>query len=105
MKKSLSILFLIVTLAVIAYFETDDIEFERQTTIPIGVDRTVPVNGQSEEMETSLNPVLEYHLESTDLDDGYIVETYREYEVYKDKKGNVIEAIPTANYEYLRYKK
>jgi hypothetical protein len=36
--------------------------------------------------------------------DGYVVETYREYEIYKDESGNVEEMIPTSNYHYIRYK-
>jgi hypothetical protein len=36
--------------------------------------------------------------------DGYLVETYREYEMYKDRKGNVKDEIPTSNYDYIRYK-
>lgn len=34
---------------------------------------------------------------------GYIVETYQEYEVYKDEKGNVTEEVPTSKIETLRY--
>ncbi|GLY10916.1 hypothetical protein ACP2W0_09715 [Pseudobacillus badius] len=35
----------------------------------------------------------------------YIVETYREYEVYTDGQGNVKESVPTSNYNYIRYRK
>jgi hypothetical protein len=37
--------------------------------------------------------------------DGYIVETYREYEVYKDKDGNIFKQVPTSNFDYIKYKK
>jgi hypothetical protein len=33
----------------------------------------------------------------------YIVETYREYEVYKDKDGNVTKKVPTSQYDELKY--
>ncbi len=47
---------------------------------------------------------LEYILESKEEVDGYVVETYREHEIYKDATGNVIKSVPTSNYEYLKYK-
>jgi hypothetical protein len=34
---------------------------------------------------------------------GYIVETYREYEVYKDAEGNVTKEVPTSQYDELKY--
>jgi hypothetical protein len=52
-------------------------------------------------------PELEY-LHEKDKDEeveGYIVETYREYEIYKDQDGNIIKQVPTSNFNYLRYKK
>jgi hypothetical protein len=41
---------------------------------------------------------------SQDEVNGYIVETYREYEVYKNESGEVVKEVPTANYDYIRYK-
>ncbi|EFV74610.1 hypothetical protein HMPREF1013_05162 [Bacillus sp. 2_A_57_CT2] len=55
----------------------------------------------------SIIPELEYLYEK-DKDkevDGYIVETYREYEIYKDEEGNIIKQVPTSNFNYLKYKK
>jgi hypothetical protein len=49
-------------------------------------------------------PIQPYIFENKKEVDGYIVETYREYEIYKDKNGNTIERVPTANYDYFRYK-
>lgn len=52
-------------------------------------------------------PELEY-LHEKDKDeevDGYIVETYREYEIYKDQDGNIIKQVPTSNFNYIKYKK
>ena len=52
-------------------------------------------------------PELEYLYEK-DQDkevDGYIVETYREYEIYKDKDVNILNQVPTSNFNYLKYKK
>jgi hypothetical protein len=51
-------------------------------------------------------PEFEYlHEEALDKEvDGYIVETYKEYEIHRDQAGNIIKQIPTSNYEYLRYR-
>lgn len=34
---------------------------------------------------------------------GYLVETYREYDVYKDAEGNIIKEVPTSHYDELKY--
>jgi len=60
----------------------------------------------SEDVLELIVPELEY-IHEVDQDeevDGYIVETYREYEVYKDKDGNIIKQVPTSNFDYIRYK-
>ncbi len=44
-------------------------------------------------------------LESKSEVDDDIVETYPEYEIYKDENGQVVKKVPTSKYEYLRYKK
>lgn len=49
--------------------------------------------------------VLEMILEDVAEVDGYIVETYREYEIYKNKEGQVVNKVPTVNYDYIRYYK
>ncbi len=35
--------------------------------------------------------------------DGYIVETYQEIEVFRDKDGNVTKKVPTSQYDELKY--
>jgi len=57
----------------------------------------------STEEETVPYTSLEYHLEDREQVDGYIVETYREYEIYENENGVVVEREPTSNYDYLRY--
>lgn len=49
-------------------------------------------------------PDLEEKLIKTKKEDGYITETYREYEVYKDKNGKVIKSVPTSKMDTLFYK-
>jgi hypothetical protein len=60
---------------------------------------------ETEEDETeSIVPMLEYILENTEEVDGYLVETYREYEFYLDKNGKVIKKVPTNHFDFIRYK-
>ncbi|NHM31035.1 hypothetical protein [Neobacillus terrae] len=54
--------------------------------------------------EPSQVPVFEEKLESRKEIGGYIVETYREYEVYKDKDGNILKSTPTSKTDTLKYK-
>ena len=60
----------------------------------------------NEEILDVILPEFEYvHEKDKDKEvDGYIVETYREYEVHRDQNGNIIKQMPTSNYEYVRYK-
>jgi hypothetical protein len=56
--------------------------------------------------DTLLIPAnLKYILEEKNEVDGYIIETYREYEIYIDENGSVIKQIPTSNFEYIKYKR
>ncbi|MGV2941437.1 hypothetical protein AB5I83_17675 [Mesobacillus sp. LC4] len=61
---------------------------------------------QNEEILDAILPEFEYvHEKDKDKEvDGYIVETYREYEVHRDQNGTILKQIPTSNYEYVRYK-
>lgn len=63
-----------------------------------------PVMAQPVEVEQSSDvPELEEKLVNTKRVDGYIVETYEEFEVYKDKDGNVIKSEPTGKTDSIRY--
>lgn len=48
---------------------------------------------------------LEYQLEEIREKDGYTIEVYREYEIYRDDNGTIVKMIPTDHYNYLRYEK
>lgn len=48
-------------------------------------------------------PDLVEKLEKVEKVDGYFVETYQEYEVYKDEDGKVKQEIPTDHTETLKY--
>jgi hypothetical protein len=99
-KTFTSVLFLVAALGFAAYLDSpysfinEDYAYSTDQ----------PVMAQPVEVEPSSDiPVLEEKLEKVERVDGYIVETYQEYEVYKDKDGNVIKSEPTGKIETLQY--
>jgi hypothetical protein len=108
LKKIAPILFIIATIAIIGYFDSAQfVEKEDAiTSFPVPTEETASANASSDQdsQEPYQHPFLETKLVDVTEDDGYVVEVYREYEVYKDKEGNIIERKPTENYQYLRYK-
>ncbi|MCQ6276826.1 hypothetical protein JMM81_18235 [Bacillus sp. V3B] len=81
-----------------------DAEAQGSEPIAIEEETNVTIDEESEEVAAQ-NYSLDMVLEETTEIDGYIVETYREYEIYKDNKGKIIKKVPTSNYDYLRYEK
>ena len=70
----------------------------------VSTDETNRKSSETEEI-AALNFSLEMVLESKSEIDDDIVETYQEYEIYKDENGQVIKKIPTSHFDYLRYRK
>lgn len=63
-----------------------------------------PVVAQpADQIPADINTDSEEKLVKKENEGGYIVETYREYDVYKDKDGNVIKEVPTSVYDELKY--
>ncbi|MCM2532573.1 hypothetical protein NDK43_09480 [Neobacillus pocheonensis] len=48
-------------------------------------------------------PQLVEKLKKREKVDGFIVETYQEYEVYMDKNGKVKKSVPTSKTDTLKY--
>ncbi|TYR81595.1 hypothetical protein FZC66_07100 [Priestia megaterium] len=68
-----------------------------------------PLSLSDEEIETAakkekLTMTLQQVLITTEKIDGYDVEVYEEYEVYKNEKGEVVDRVATGYYQTLRYK-
>ena len=108
MKKIAPILIIVATIAIIGYMDSP-LFAEREdaiTSFPVPTDETASANASNDQsnQESQQVPQLESKLIEITEDDGYVVEVYREYEVYKDREGNIIESKPTENYQYLRYK-
>ena len=108
MKKITPLLILAATIAIIGYLDSPLFADREQaiTSLPIPTEETTSANASNDQsnQEAEQTPLLENKLVDITEDDGYIVEVYREYEVYKDADGNILERKPTENYQYLRYK-
>lgn len=115
MKKFIYLLVVIALIACVSYFESPNSNWthpNEQTTIypsiPTVEDSDTPETAETntdvenEEEEAALAS-LELKLEKSELVDGYIVETYREFEIYSNEDGEVIKSVPTDHYEYLKY--
>lgn len=65
--------------------------------------------GVTSDSETSENKYkhyslyTEWKLAKSYQDGDYLVESYQEYEIYKDERGTLIKTVPTDNFKYLRY--
>lgn len=85
-----------------SYIENKSLE-NIPANIPMG-DAETPVNNQSESDDVSgIIPELKKILVDTEIIDGSIVEKYQEFEIYKNKNGEVIKSVPTAYYDYIKY--
>lgn len=100
MQNILYLLPLIIIWLFVARIDYEDVS--RDNIVVMGDIDSTETSSENEQTENP-NYTLEYKLEKKKLDNGYWVETYQEYKVYKDKNGNVIESIPTAYFDYLRY--
>ena len=102
MKKRLAAIIVIILLAFIAYVETPTAKINEDYVYFYGE------TAESETASTSADvygaPELEYKLEDTKVENGFVIETYREYEIYKNREGEVVKNVPTSNREYLKYK-
>lgn len=98
--------FLLIILGAMAYLDSFFAKNEMISTFQV----SVPVEETDEAVVKNHNelnqlvPELENKLVDTDIIDGYLVETYREYEIYKDEEGVIIDIVPTSNFNYLKYK-
>ncbi|WP_042455578.1 hypothetical protein [Neobacillus dielmonensis] len=49
------------------------------------------------------DPEVVEKLEKTEKKDGYIIETYKEYEIVRDKDGKIVSNEPTGKEDTLKY--
>jgi hypothetical protein len=93
-------LFLLLILGLVAYLESPFSILNKN----YAYSADQPVIAQPAEIAPPTDiPVLEEKLEKTEHVDGYTVETYQEFEVYRDKAGNITKKVPTSKTETLKY--
>ncbi|WP_246946147.1 hypothetical protein [Bacillus pinisoli] len=92
---------LVCILGIVAYLDSpismSGHRIDYETLVPAMAE----VAGEEEEI-TSI-PTFEMQLIKKEVIDGHVVETYQEFEVLKDKNGEIISSTPTEKLEYLRY--
>jgi hypothetical protein len=101
MLKSTKMVFFVLFLCLIfiAYLDTDS--YNALGKSPANIPTFSDTQANTTITQT---PSLEDKLVDTKLVDGYTVETYQEFEIYKDKNGNIEKVVPTSHFDYLRYK-
>ncbi|MBN9653529.1 hypothetical protein J0K78_04550 [Halobacillus sp. GSS1] len=103
MKKMYPFLILLGIFALIGYMESPRMKPEEPSHYPISTEESETEAVAQGEHGTTMNLELELVYEGTKVVDGTKVEAYREYEVYKDRDGKVVNRIPTTHYNYLKY--
>ena len=73
-----------------SYIQTTSLQKDKETSIQL--------------KENSIPTSFDYIFEERKEVDDFIVEIYREYEIYEDEGGNLIKKVPTSNYDHLKYK-
>jgi hypothetical protein len=125
-KKLLPIIGIMVTMVVLIYLDSPysliNKDYVGVTSIPNEVlqaeataEEAEVVTSDSDMVEDEKNTdeneneefisdyTLEMIFEERMIEGDYIIEEYREYEVFRDENGNIIKSIPTSNFDYIRY--
>jgi hypothetical protein len=117
-KKILPIIGIMVTMVVLIYLDSPysliNKDYVGVTSIPnevLQAEATAEavtsdsemVEGENEEFISHYT--LEMIFEERMIKGDYIIEEYREYEVFRDENGGILKSIPTSNYDYIRYYK
>ncbi|MCP8969204.1 hypothetical protein [Ectobacillus ponti] len=101
MKYALTLVSLLLVGAMIVFAPYLRAVYQKQTTQPENsIVVTAPPLDPAEE---ALNFELEQRLEKKQKEDGYVMETYREYEIYRSADGSIEKEVPTSHLSYLRY--
>ncbi|MGP7819007.1 hypothetical protein [Niallia sp. 01092] len=102
MKKGLAGFIVLLLLAFTAYVETPTASINKNYVYFYGdTGESTEVNAEEKTLGA---PELEYKLDSTVKENGYIIETHREYEIYKDRNGELVKTVATPNTQTLQYK-
>lgn len=101
MKKGLAGIIVLLLLTFAAYLETPTASINKNYVYFYGdTGESTEVNAEEKTLGA---PELEYKLDSTAKENGYTIETYREYELYKDHNGELVKTVATPNTQTLKY--
>ncbi|NRD79578.1 hypothetical protein HPT25_19645 [Bacillus sp. BRMEA1] len=99
-KTFINAFFLILLITFVAYLESPysfiNKDYAYSTEEPV---LTQPVTAKPDEN----TPETIEKLDKTKKENGYIIETYKEYEIYRDKDGKVTKEEPTGHEDTLKY--
>ncbi|XJZ25761.1 hypothetical protein ACF5W4_10090 [Bacillota bacterium Lsc_1132] len=98
--KASAVFFLVLTLGFMAYLDSPYSFLNRNYTY--SASKPVSAAAVSQIPSTAVPEMVE-KLEKRTKGNGYIVETYREYEVYKNSNGEVTKSVPTSTTDTLKY--
>ncbi|MBM7703941.1 hypothetical protein [Metabacillus iocasae] len=102
-KKAMFLgMLLCVVIVAVGFLETSSWKALDQPKPLMAEEATIPVSSEQETEDETVE--LEQVLVNKEEVDGYIVETYQEHEVVRNKAGEMIDLIPTEHYDYIRYK-
>ncbi|WP_186577029.1 hypothetical protein [Aquibacillus kalidii] len=101
MKTLFSMLILVLLFAFVGFIESQNNTEEMIGAYSSALDESETVS--THERKVPSYTELDLILEGKEEVDGQIVETYQEYEIYKDDQGNIVKKVPTANYSYISY--
>ncbi|XOK61978.1 hypothetical protein ACJ7K1_02260 [Paenibacillus elgii] len=77
--------------------------------IEVGGEPAIATTGAFSTSGSSVNGAKQYSvftqwkLADQYQDGSYLVEAYRQYEIYKDRNGKTVKTVPTENFNYIRY--
>lgn len=99
-KTLISVFFVVILLGFSAYLDSPYSFLNKD----YAYSNDQPAAAISAAVEPSTNvPETEERLVKRKKEDGYILETYEEYEVYKDKDGHILKSEPTGQTDTLKY--
>ncbi|WLR46392.1 hypothetical protein LC065_12465 [Halobacillus litoralis] len=104
MKKFYPFILLLGVFAWVGYMESPQMKPENHFQAPVGTEENeteAVATKDTEVIGTTME--LELKHEGTKVVGGSRVEAYREYEMYMDHDGNIIEEVPTEYYNYIKY--
>ncbi|SDO50233.1 hypothetical protein [Halobacillus aidingensis] len=104
MKKFYPFLLLLGVFAFIGYMESPQMKPEDSLHYPVSTEKN-ETEAVAADVKDDSKLIMELELvhEGMKMVDGTKVEAYREYEIYKDRDGNIVKEVPTEHYNYLGY--